>query len=123
MPRPAAQRNVIVLRLFHDLPFSTIARTLGVNEATARTHAYHGLTSVADGGRSSPPTRGGAVECGQVRESLSRMGFGLSPDRLMNEVQRHLATCTECRQELVAWGRGSLNRGLPMLPQSLWSAS
>jgi RNA polymerase sigma-70 factor (sigma-E family) len=40
---PRAQRAVIVLRYYEDLPDAEIARLLGCAQATVRVHAFHAL--------------------------------------------------------------------------------
>jgi RNA polymerase sigma-70 factor (ECF subfamily) len=43
---PPAQRSVVVLRIWNGLSYAQIAQTMGVGEATARSHMFHGLAAV-----------------------------------------------------------------------------
>jgi RNA polymerase sigma-70 factor, ECF subfamily len=43
---PAQQRTVMVLRRWNGLSFAEIAQTVGVGEATVRSHMHHALVSV-----------------------------------------------------------------------------
>jgi RNA polymerase sigma-70 factor (ECF subfamily) len=46
MRLPAAQRSVVVLRMWNDLPYADIARILERTEATVRSHMCLGLASL-----------------------------------------------------------------------------
>jgi RNA polymerase sigma factor (sigma-70 family) len=43
---PDQQRTVIVLRTWNGLSFAEIAQSLGVGEATVRSHMHHALTAL-----------------------------------------------------------------------------
>lgn len=41
-----AQRTVVVLRIWNDLPYSEIAEVVGRTESTVRSHMFHALTTM-----------------------------------------------------------------------------
>lgn len=43
---PAQQRTVMVLRVWHELPYAEIAAIIGRSEATVRSHMHHGLLAL-----------------------------------------------------------------------------
>lgn len=43
---PPQQRAVVVLRVWQGLSYAQIARVVGCNEATARSHMHHGLAAL-----------------------------------------------------------------------------
>ena len=43
---PAAQRTVLVLRVWNHLSYAEIAQVVGRSEATVRSHMFHGLASL-----------------------------------------------------------------------------
>ncbi len=43
---PPKQREVVVLRVWNQLSYAEIAKALGAQEATVRSHMHHGLTSM-----------------------------------------------------------------------------
>ncbi len=43
---PPQQRSVVVLRIWEDLPYETIADMVGCSEATVRSHMHHGLANL-----------------------------------------------------------------------------
>jgi RNA polymerase sigma factor (sigma-70 family) len=43
---PPKQREVVVLRVWNQLSYAEIAKVLGAQEATVRSHMHHGLTSM-----------------------------------------------------------------------------
>ena len=96
---PEGQRHVILLRVFHDLPFAAIAHRLGVPEATAWTRAFHGIRRLRAAVAARLRQEGLVMECAEARGRMLRVAFGAPPHRLEEEVRRHLAGCPECRRE------------------------
>lgn len=43
---PTQQRTVMVLRVWHELPYAEIAAVVGRSEATVRSHMHHGLLAL-----------------------------------------------------------------------------
>lgn len=43
---PEAQRTVVVLRIWNDLPYAEIAEIVGRTESTVRSHMFHALTTM-----------------------------------------------------------------------------
>ena len=43
---PAAQRTVLVLRVWNHLSYAEIAQVVGRSEATVRSHMFHGLANL-----------------------------------------------------------------------------
>lgn len=58
---PAAQREVVVLRYYHDLPEDEVAEILGCPRGTVKSRLHHAITrlvAVVRGARSAAPARG-----------------------------------------------------------------
>jgi RNA polymerase sigma-70 factor (ECF subfamily) len=43
---PEQQRAVVVLRVWHEMPYADIAEMVGCSEATARSHMHHALAAL-----------------------------------------------------------------------------
>jgi RNA polymerase sigma-70 factor (ECF subfamily) len=43
---PEQQRAVVVLRVWHEMSYATIAETVGCSEVTARSHMHHALAAL-----------------------------------------------------------------------------
>jgi RNA polymerase sigma-70 factor (ECF subfamily) len=45
---PEQQRAVVVLRIWHELPYARIAKIVGCTEGTVRSHMHHGLAALRE---------------------------------------------------------------------------